>query len=161
MPRQDMAQVYDRHADALYRLALAQLQSREDAEDAVQETFAKYLTSAPDLADTAQERAWLVRVTVNLCRDLLRKRKHRGYVPLEDLAETLSGPDSAAEPRGGGLLDKLSRIPEKHRAAIVLHHLEGYGVEQTARLLGISASAVKMRLSRGRDALRELLEKEG
>lgn len=161
MPRQDIAQVYDRHADALYRLALAQLQSREDAEDAVQDAFAKYLTSAPDFADAEQERAWLARVTVNLCRDQLRKRKHRGYVPLDDLAETLPTPDGAAEPHGGGLLEKLSRIPEKHRAAIVLHHLEGYGVEQTARLLGISVSAVKMRLSRGRDALRELLEIEG
>lgn len=161
MSPEKMALAYDRHADALYRLALAQLQSREDAEDAVQDAFAKYLTSAPDLADAEQERAWLVRVTVNLCRDLLRKRKHRGYVPLEELAETLHGPDGMPEPHGDGLMEKLGRIPEKHRAAIVLHHLEGYGVEQTARLLGISVPAVKMRLSRGRDALRELLEKEG
>lgn len=160
MSREDIARAYDRHADVLYRLALSQLQNREDAEDAVQDAFARYITAAPSFPDEGQERAWLVRVTVNRCRDLLRRRGHRAYVPLEEVAETLPQPQQQ-DSDGAPLLEILRRIPEKHRAAIVLHHLEGYGVEQTAKLLGISVSAVKMRLSRGREALQKLLEEDG
>lgn len=158
MSREDIARAYDRHADVLYRLALSQLQNREDAEDAVQDAFARYIAAAPSFPDEGQERAWLIRVTVNRCRDLLRRRGHRAYIPLEDVAETLPQPQPDS---GTPLLETLRRIPEKHRAAIVLHHLEGYGVEQTAKLLGISVSAVKMRLSRGREALQKLLEEDG
>ncbi len=157
MTRNEIAQAYDRHADVLYRLALSHLGSREDAEDAVQDAFAKYISAAPDFPNEEQERAWLIRVTVNCSLDLLRKRKHRNHVPLEELEEVLPAAeepqDSAAE-----LLETLRSIPEKLRSALVLHHLEGCSVEQTARALGISVSAVKMRLSRGREVLKEMLQ---
>lgn len=160
MSRDEVALAYDRHADTLFRLALAELQSREDAEDVIQDVFAAYISASPRFPDVEQERAWLIRVTVNRARDLLRRRRHRGYVPLEDMAESLCAPQEDPEGTRAHLMDTLRRIPEKHRAAIVLHHLEGYGVEQTARLLGVSIPAVKMRLSRGRAALKEMLEKE-
>jgi RNA polymerase sigma-70 factor (ECF subfamily) len=54
----------------------------------------------------------------------------------------------------------LSKIPEKNRGAIVLHYLEGFSVEEVAKMLGISQSAVKMRLARGREALKDLLSAE-
>ena len=157
MTRNEIAQAYDRHADVLYRLALSHLGNREDAEDAVQDAFAKYITAAPGFPNEEQERAWLIRVTVNRSLDLLRKKTHRNHVPLEELEEVLP---AAEEPQDSAadLWDTLKRIPEKFRAAIVLHHLEGCSVEQTARTLGVSVSAVKMRLSRGRDALKELLQ---
>ena len=154
----EIAAAYDRNADTLYRVALSHLQNREDAEDAVQDAFAKYITAAPRFADEEQERAWLIRVTVNRSLDLLRKRKHRGYVPLEEIEETVAKDSGEGSDAAEGIMDTLAKIPEKHRAAIVLHHLEGCSVEQTARALGISVSAVKMRLSRGREALKELLQ---
>lgn len=158
MTRNEIAQAYDRHADVLYRLALSHLGNREDAEDAVQDAFAKYITAAPAFSDGEQERAWLIRVTVNRSLDLLRKRKHRGYVPLEELEDVL--PADEPQDAAADLWNTLKDIPEKLRAAIVLHHLEGCSVEQTARALGISVSAVKMRLSRGREVLKNLLGKE-
>ncbi len=157
MTRDKVEQAYDRHADVLYRLALSHLGSREDAEDAVQDVFAKYIAAAPEFPDAEQERAWLIRVTVNRSLDLLRKRKHRSHVPLEELEEVLPA-EEAPQDAAAELWETLRRIPEKFRAAIVLHHLEGCSVEQTARALGVSVSAVKMRLSRGRDALKEMLQ---
>ena len=152
----EIAAVYDRHANMLYRVAMSHLQSSEDAQDAVQDVFAKYISAAPVFHDEEQERAWLIRVTVNRSLDLLRQKKVRSYVPLEEAGEI---PAEAKEEDGlHSLLQTLTHLPEKHRSAIVLHHLEGFSVEKTAQMLGISVSAVKMRLSRGREALKELLQ---
>ena len=158
MTRNEIAEAYDRHADVLYRIALSHLQNREDAEDAVQDVFAKYIAAAPGFPNEEQERAWLIRVTVNRSLDLLRRRTHRGYVPLDEIEEAMAAPSAEEGDIASELMDTLGHIPEKHRAAIVLHHLEGFSVEQTARALGVSIPAVKMRLSRGREALKALLQ---
>lgn len=152
----EIAAVYDRNADMLYRVAMSYLNNSEDAQDAVQDTFARYISAAPSLEGEEQERAWLIRVTVNRSLDLLRQRKRRSYIPLEEAGELIDRPDGRED--WHALMQTLSRVPEKHRSAIVLHHLEGFSVESTAKLLGISVSAVKMRLSRGREGLRELLQ---
>ncbi|MBQ8187229.1 MAG: RNA polymerase sigma factor [Clostridia bacterium] len=141
----------------LYRLALTYMQNSEDAADAVQDVFVKYMTAAPFLRDEEHERAWLIRVTVNRCCDLLRRRKIRSYVSLDEITET-----AAEDPEldSSDVMRCLAKIPEKNRAAIVLHHLEGFSVDEVSRMLGISQSAVKMRLARGRDALKDLLSME-
>ena len=81
-------EAYDNYADMLYRLALTYMQNSEDAADAVQDVFVKYMTAAPFLRDEEHERAWLIRVTVNRCCDLLRRRKIRSYVSLDEITET-------------------------------------------------------------------------
>ncbi|MBR2929566.1 MAG: RNA polymerase sigma factor [Oscillospiraceae bacterium] len=151
-----IAAAYDRHANMLYRVAMSHLGNSEDAQDAVQDAFARYISAAPTFSDEEQERAWLIRVTVNRSLDLLRQKKVRSYVPLEEAGEIAA--ETQEEDGLHSLLQTLAHIPEKHRSAIVLHHLEGFPVEKTAQMLGISVSAVKMRLSRGREALKELLQ---
>ena len=125
---------YAAYGPALYRFCLVQLGSPADAEDALQEVFCKRLYRAPDF------------VAANQCRDEHRRRRRRD-LPLD---ETLPAP--AAEYLG--LWEQVAALPEKHRAAIHLHYGEGYSVEETAKILGATVSAVKMRLKRGREALR-------
>lgn len=149
----DLEAVYGRYADMLYRLALSHLGVREDAEDAVHDVFEKYINASPDFKDGEHEKAWFVRVTVNLCHDMQRKRARRSHEPLES-AHEISYSDSD-EPEVFRIVHSL---PEKYRAAIVLHYLEGYSVEETARLLRISVSAVKMRLSRGREEIKKTMK---
>ncbi len=151
----DLAAVYDRYADMLYRLALTHTQNREDAEDAVQDVFTKYISTSQKFNDPEHERAWLVRVTVNRCHDLVRRGKIRTHESLDDITELPSEEDPAR-----GVLHMLSELPEKYRTAIALHHLEGFSVEEVSKMLGISPSAVKMRLSRGRELLKSLLTDE-
>lgn len=150
-----LAEVYDKYADMLYRLALSHTQSREDAEDAVQDVFTKYIATSPRFADTEHERAWLVRVTVNRCHDLVRRRKLRTHESLDDITDLPS-----EESAGTSVLKTLSELPEKYRTAIALHYLEGFSVEEISKMLGISLSACKMRLSRGRELLKNLLTDE-
>lgn len=153
----DLAGAYARYADMLYRIALAQLCSREDAEDAVQDAFARYLSSAADFSSSEHERAWLIRVTVNRCRDIQRSKKYRAHASLEEAgSEAASSDNDISE-----LMGIISVLPEKYKTVIILHHLEGFSVEEAAQALGVSSSGIKMRLSRGRELLKKHLEKEG
>lgn len=152
----DLAGLYDRYADMLYRLALSYLRCDEDARDAVQDVFIKLVEHNLAFRDEEHERAWLVRATINRSCDLLRRRSVRASLPLEEVTHLPAQvSDEARE-----VLDCLSRVPEKYRAAITLHDLEGFSVEETARMLGVSQSAVKMRLQRGRLQLKAQWEEE-
>lgn len=151
--KDDIAAVYDAYADMLYRLALSHLQNNEDAQDAVQDVFIKYTDSYVRFKDEEHKKAWLIRVTVNRCSDMLRRRNIRSYVPFEEIGDVA---DNRKE-SDSDVLASLAKIPPKNRAAVILYYLEGYSVEETADILKISVSAVKMRLKRGREALAELV----
>lgn len=148
-------EVYERYADLLYRLAFAELLNQADAEDAVSDAFERYLTHAPAFSTREQERAWLVRVTVNRCRDLYRRRKLRTHASLDE-ADALAAPSEDLS----ALFLALSELPIRLREAVTLHYLEGFSVDEVGRLLHCSPSAVKMRLARAREQLKPKLKGE-
>ena len=135
----------------LYRAALAMLGSRQEAEDAVQDAFVTYLEKAP--ADLREPSAWLMRVLVNRCRDMLRSPRRGSTLPLwEDLSAP--GPEERQE------LEELYALPPKDRAVIHLHYCEGWPTADIARILGVREGTVRSRLSRARQRLRQLLQEE-
>jgi RNA polymerase sigma-70 factor (ECF subfamily) len=118
----------------------------------VQDTFIKYLSSPFTLFSEGEERAWLIRVLENRCHDLLRRRNVREYVPIDDMTD-LATEDEVSQ----GVFEALSRLSEKYRSVILLHHLEGLSVDEISKALSLSKSAVKMRLLRGREELKTIL----
>ena len=140
--------VYETYGPALYRFCLLQMKNPADAEDVLQDVLIKRLYQAHRFKSPEHERNWLFQVARNQCRDELR-RMRRTELPLE-AAEHVSIP-----PAQLSLLEQASNLPEDQRTALHLYYYEGYQVEEIARLLNISVSSVKMRLKRGRDALRE------
>ena len=130
------------------------LRNTADAEDAVQETFIRYVTVSRDFADSEHEKAWLITVANNKCRDMLRYRKCH-YTESEELLDGY-----AVTKEDSGILDALMELPEKYRIVLALFYIEGYKVDEIAELVGIGASAAKMRLSRGRRMLEEKYRKE-
>ena len=135
----------------VYRLAMVYLGCHADAEDVVQEAFLRLLCKAPEFTSAEHEKRWLLRVTVNLCRDCLkgfwRKR-----------AVTLEADCPMREPESFDVADAVVRLPEKYKAPIHLHYYEGYSVAEISDILGLSQSAVKMRMKRGRDMLKLEME---
>lgn len=149
-----LEKAYYHYADLLYRLALSELRRPEDAEDAVADAFERYWTSAPHFVSEEAERAWLIRVTINRSRDLYRRRRIRTHEGLEE-AEKIGKDDPSAE-----VLWALAELSPKYRTVITLHYLEGFSVAEIASVLKLSESAVKMRLSRGREQLKPKLKGE-
>ena len=100
---------------------------------------------------------------MNHCRDQLRKRKLRLYTPLEEVLEQ-SGSDLSVpgpeENDGTGLLQIVLSLGEKYREPLILHYFEGFSIEEVSSILGIGQSAVKMRLSRGREMVKKRMEEE-
>ncbi|MBQ7115590.1 MAG: RNA polymerase sigma factor [Clostridia bacterium] len=154
--KSDFEIMYDKYSGLLYRLALSHLQSAHDAEDAVHDVFAKYISTPHRFKDNVHEEAWFVKVTVNHCRDILRKKKHRNHLSLDEIHHL----KTEEETENSGVLEVLGKLSERYKAVIVLHYLEGYSIDEISFMLGISVSAVKMRLSRGRDLLKNLMERE-
>ena len=144
--------LFEKYSNLLYRIALVKLRSREDAEDAVQDAFIKYLSSPFNFFSDSEEKAWLVKVLENRCHDLLRRRNVREYIPIEEIYDLASDDEVSA-----GVFEMLTHISEKYRTVILLHHLEGFSIDEISKALSLSPSAVKMRLSRGREELKKLI----
>ena len=154
----DIAAVYRQHADMLYRIAVSMLQNTAEAEDALQDVFEKYIALPIRPLDEEHTKAWLIRVMINRCHDRHRREKlHR----TEKLDTALLISDHTQDHEGLlSLMEKLHRLPEKLRNVVILHCLEGFSLQETARLLRISHSAAKMRLQRAREMLKKQMEEE-
>ena len=148
--------MFERYMNLLYRLCYSILLVREDAEDAVQDIFLKYYRKQPTFADEDHEKAWFIRVAVNQCRDVLRRRKLRGFIPFSEVEELLA--EQEAESQSSEVLSALYELQDKYRIVMILHYIEGYPVKDVAKLCRLSLSAVKMRLARGREQLKQNLE---
>ena len=144
------AQVWEAYGPRLYRFCLLQMKNPADAEDVLQDVFVKRLYQAPKFKSPEHERSWLYQVALNLCRDEWR-RSRRSELPLAAAAGLLLPPAELS------LLDQVSNLPEKQRTVLHLHYYQGYGLQEIARLLGVTVPTVKMRLKRGREALRREL----
>ena len=157
-PTDGLEEVLEQYGNMLFRYAFMMLGTSQDAEDVVQDTLLKYWQKAPVFKDKSHEKAWMLTVTANRCRDLLRSRMRHGEVPLESVAEI---PDSTGEVIAEScILDALLSLPEKYKSVLYLYYVEEYRVENIAGIIGKTSSAVKMRLKKGRELLKEVYRKE-
>lgn len=148
--------LYDKYADTLYRLALVNVQNSADAEDIVHDVFIKWFEHLPAFNDEKHEEGWFVKVTVNACHDFLRKKKHRTHDNIDDIHHIKS-----EEKEESSIIYSLSLVPERYRTVLTLHYFEDYSVAEISKASGLSQSAVKTRLSRGREHLKNIIEGEG
>ena len=138
----------------LYRICLVILGNHSDAEDAVQNTFLAYLQKAPAFADGEHEKAWLIKVATNQCRNMRRFWKAHPQVEFADIQCHLPDPESC------GILEALMQLPERFRIVMILYYVEEYSIKAIAGMIGRTTSAVKMRLQKGRRLLEETYRKE-
>lgn len=138
---------------SMFRLAFSYVRNREDAEDIVQDAFLK-LYCCEIVFETEQNmKAWLIRVTINLCKDMLRSSARR-------LRNELITDIPTDPPEAGGIAEYITRLKPEQSSMIYLYYYEGYSVKEIAKLCRMTVSAVTTRLSRARKQLREMLSKE-
>ena len=142
---------------AVTRLAYARTGSLADAEDAAQETFLRLLRRDGGFESDEHCKAWLLRVTLNVCADLFRSPWRRRTAPLEEAADLPAEP----APEEGGMLERVLSLPAKYRTVIHLYYYEELSTAEIAGIVGKSEDAVRARMSRARSMLRDKLEKEG
>jgi RNA polymerase sigma-70 factor (ECF subfamily) len=153
MDRACFAAAVERYQDMVYRVAFHVLANPQDADDAVQEVFLKLYTSQKPMEGEEHLRRWLLRVTINHCRDVLRSPWRKRRAPLEDVPEQ----PVFQKPEQQALYQTVMDLPERHRIVLVLFYYEELSVREIGELLKLSTSAVTTRLSRARAKLKEQL----
>lgn len=146
------------YADLILRVAYTYLGSRADAEDVCQEVLMRLLRRKEPFQSTEHERAWVVRVTANLCKDLLRRRASHLTLALNEVAEPASDEPADEFESTTRVLRAVMRLPLAYREAIFLHYYENYSIRDVARACDCSEDAAAARLSRGRAKLRKILK---
>ena len=145
---EDVREAVLKYSDMLYKICVVILCNEQDAQDAIQETFCRYLEKKPDFHDEEHEKAWLIRVATNTSRDMIRFRIRHPKVSIDDLESSLVAPEQKET------LRELLELPAKQKMVIYLHYVEGYQIKEIADILRITEGAVKMRLQRGRELMK-------
>ena len=147
MEREIVLELFDRYADMVYRVALSYLRSTQEAEDVVQTVFLQLLEGGVTIYP-GKERAFLAKVTVNRCKNLLSAAKRHETVPLDETV-------FLTQPEDRDLFRAVMELPEKYRIVVSLHYFEGCSFREISEFLHIGVSAVSMRLHRARNILKE------
>ena len=156
MPMRTEAEVnsaIDRYSDMVLRLCMVNLKNSTDAEDIFQNVFLKYALSSIQFESEEHEKAWLIRVTINACKDLLKSFFRSRTVAIEDLKNY--APD--ATPEQYTVMEAVRSLPKQYRDVIYLHYYEGYSAPEIAGILKRNPNTVYTHLHKGKQLLKEIL----
>lgn len=158
-PKQRLTRLVRQYQTDLLRICYIQLHDTALAEDAVQETYLKAYRSMPAFRGDCSEKTWLMRIAVNVCRDMLRSAWFRHLdrrITLEQLPEPIAQPSE----EDCFLTVEVMRLPQKYREAVLLYYYEAMTTDEIAQALGVAKSTVSARLEQGRPSPSESAGKE-
>ena len=154
--KQTVEELAGRYRDNLFAAAFNICKNAADADDIVQEPFLQYYVAKKEFESEEHIRAWLLRVAINKAKNVNHSFWRQNKVPLEEYMETLA----FESPQEETLFETVMKLPEKYRIIIHLFYYEDYSVLEIAKLMKLTQSNVKVRLSRGRKLLKEALKED-
>ena len=150
---QEVNNAIEQYSDMVLRLCMVNLKNSADAEDVFQTVFLKYALSTKPFESGEHEKAWLIRVTVNACRDYLKRFFRSRTVCMEDL----TGIAPAVTAEQYAVMEAVWSLPKQYRDVIYLHFYEGYTAPEIAGILKRNPNTVYTHLHKGKELLREAL----
>ncbi len=151
----------EKYANDVLRVSYFYLGDRQQAEDVTQDVFVRLLQSAPELVE-GKEKAWLLKVALNRCRDIWRAAWVKRVVLGSPAMELTPAPDRMDERlERQELMEAIRRLPTDFRDVILLHYYQGYGISEIAQIMKVPEGTISSRLSRGRKKLEEILKERG
>lgn len=167
MKKETLETYFRNQYSLVYRVAFMQLKCQADAEDAVQEVFIKLLRYRPHFQNDEHEKAWFIKTTINICKDMLKSKWNNTTVGIDYISESeklqffersnLCVPGMWED----NTLWEVLELPEKYRNCLYFFYYEDYSVKEIAELLNLPENTIKTNLRRGREALKKLLENGG
>ena len=153
-------ELYEKYATDVLRVSYFYLGDRQRAEDVCQDVFVRLITNAPKLEE-GREKAWLLKVALNRCRDLWRGAWVKRVVLGSPMFEMIPAPDESEKRDEEEVVMKaIHRLPAAFRETILLYYYQGYGISEISEMLDLPEGTISSRLSRARKKLEEILREE-
>lgn len=152
MTEQQFSPLAERYMDTVFRVAYSYLRSPADADDVTQDVLLQLYKTDKAFDDDAHVKNWLIRVTVNRCKNILRAPWHR----MEDIAD-YENSLTFEEPQCQELFEAVMALDRRYRVPVLLYYYEGYRQKEIAGLMDIPEETVRTRLARAREKLKHIL----
>lgn len=150
---QEVNLALEKYSDMIQHVCFYHLKNHADSEDVFQNVFLKYMLHDEPFNDDEHEKAWLLRVTINACKDYLKDFFRCNKMPFEILNET----EACIPEEHHEVLEAVLSLPSKYKDVIYLHYYEGYKAYEIGKILNKKENTVYSLLSRGRKLLKEKL----
>lgn len=150
---QEARRAIERYGNTVRRLCMMHLKNHADTEDIFQTVFLKYVLSSVSFESDEHEKAWLIRVTINACKDLLKSVFRSRTVSLDQLLDQ----PAPMPPDHREVLEAVLALPKKYRDVVYLHYYEDYTAPEISKILGKNMNTVYTLLTRARQLLRDRL----
>lgn len=144
----------------VYRVAFMQMKGHADAEDALQEVFVRLLKYQPQFENEEHEKAWFIRTTMNICKDILKSKWHSSTVSIDKIPDCEKKYFHLPYVKEDETLWAVLELPEKYKSCLYFFYYEDYSIKEIAQFLKIPENTVKTNLKRGREMLKAALEKD-
>lgn len=160
MKSEQLEYYFQNYYSLIFRVAFSEVKSRADADDIIQEVFIKLLRYSPEFESEEHEKAWVIRTTINLCKDFFKSKWQQSTTGIENVSEEEKVYMKVPNLEQDDTLWAVLALEERYRRPLYLFYYEDYSVKEIAQALEIPENTVKTNLRRGRVALREILIKE-
>lgn len=163
--------IINKYSDMVYRMAYSLVKNKYDAEDIHQEVFVRYIGRKPKFESEDHEKAWFLRVTINLCKNLWKTAWRQKVISLgEDLEEnvealntmdnrnSMNGMETTESAEENALIDAVKKLPQKYRVVIHLFYYEELSIDAISKVLQMKPATVRTHLTRARAKLKRMLE---
>lgn len=141
------------YADTVLRLSYSYLKNLQDAQDVSQTVFIKLFTAKKSFKNKEHEKAFILRVTANVCKDILKSSWKNRTCDMEHCSEIVAPNDKT----DNSILWAVNQLDDKYRTVIYLHYYEGYKANEIGKIIGVPTPTIHTRLVRGREKLKKIL----
>ena len=154
---EQIIRLVNEYSDMVLRLALAYVHNMADAQDLCQDVFMRIHEKKMAFRDHEHEKAWIIKVTSNRCKDFLRSAWHRKAKPVEDISTHSAWPGQSGSEETNEILDLVKNLPPQYCIVIHLYYLEGYGTREISQILSKNESTIRTQLKRAREQLKNMM----
>lgn len=146
---------YEKYYEMVWRVCLMQFGNSHDAYDATQETFIRLMNCSKSFRSEEHEKAWLIRVAINYCKDVMKSSHRKREVALETDQPPESGmvPDVYAS-----VYEAMMELPKEYRVILYLHFYEGYTLKEIAGMMKMNSSTLRSRFAKAKELMREYIK---
>lgn len=151
----------ERYSNMVYRLAFSMMKNKYDADDIHQEVFVQYISHYPKLGNEDHKKAWLIRVTINMCKNWWKSTWQRKVCGMLEGHELATQDEAVLQwEQRYPVMEQVQKLPQKYRLIVHLFYYEEMSIKEIAEVLNLKESNVRARLTRARQKLKDVLKED-